>query len=488
MTEQALGRMSSPAALAERTPGRAVERRFGAAALATLLTGAFLPILSFFIVNVALPAIGSDLHASPAALQLVVGSYGIANACLVVVSGRLGDAYGRRRLFILGLIGFAVFSLLCAAAPNMALLLAFRVGQGATAALMTPQVLATIAHSLTGQDRARAVGLFGAVGGTAAAVGQILGGVLVSADLGGTGWRAVFLLNVPIALAAVLAAAFLLPETRSVAGRLSLDVTGAGLLGLVLVTLLLPMSEGRALGWPAWTWGALGAVLPLAALFGAHQSHAERTARVPLVPPSVLALRQLRVGLLIAVLFFAGFGGFMFAFSLALQGGLPGAAGLSALACGLALLPFAAGFLLASVAGPRVEARLGARVIALGSVVQAVGFAALAVSVALTWPAVTPLGLAPAMLVAGVGQGLVMIPLFGVVLRTLPVSQAGLGSGILITTQQTCLALGAATVGTGYLALADRYGVGAAFVLVAAGVAVASVAVLALSLRLARDA
>jgi hypothetical protein len=248
------------------------------------------------------------------------------------------------------------------------------------------------------------------------------------------------------------------------------------------------MSEGSALGWPGWTWGALVAVLPLSGLLGAHQSTTERRGRVPLVPPSVLGLPQLRTGLLIAVLFFTGFGGFMFAFSLALQVGLPGAAGLSALACGLALLPFAAGFLLASVAGPRVEARLGARVIALGSAVEAVGFAALAASVAVAWPEVTPLRLAPAMLVAGVGQGLVMIPLFGVVLRTVPVSQAGLGSGILITTQQTCLALGAATVGTGFLELAARYDVGTAFVLVAGGVSVASLVVLALSLRLAPDA
>lgn len=488
MSEQALTQPSSLATAPYRTSDRAVQGRFGAAALATLLVGAFLPILSFFIVNVALPAIGKDLHASGAALQLVVGSYGIANACLVVVGGRLGDAFGRRRLFVLGLIGFAMFSLLCALAPDVTSLLAARVGQGATAALMTPQVLATIAHSLTGQDRARAVGLFGAVGGTAAAAGQILGGVLVSADLGGTGWRAVFLLNVPIALVAVLAAGLLLPETRSVAGRVSLDITGAGLLAVVLVTLLLPLSEGSALGWPDWTWGALLAVLPLGGLLGAHQSTTERRGRVPLVPPSVLGLPQLRTGLLIAVLFFTGFGGFMFAFSLAMQEGSPGTAGLSALACGLALLPFAAGFLLASVAGPRVEARLGARVIALGSAVEAVGFAALAASAAVVWPEVTPLGLAPAMLVAGAGQGLVMIPLFGVVLRTVPVSQAGLGSGILITTQQTCLALGAATVGTGYFELVGRYGVGTAFVLVAVGVCVASLVVLALSLRLARDA
>lgn len=460
---------------------RSTARGFGPAALGTLLTGALLPILSFFVVNVALPSIGSDLHASPGALQLVVGSYGIANASLVVVGGRLGDGYGRRRLFLLGMLGFAVFSALCGLAPGIGLLLAARVGQGASAALMTPQVLATIAHTLTGADRARAVGMFGAVGGVAAALGQILGGVLVSADVAGLGWRAVFLLNVPIALVALALARRMVPETRA-ATRLPVDAAGASLLGLTLVALLLPMTEGRALSWPAWTWVLLLVAVPLAAGLAAHQRRAERAGRTPLVPPSVLALPQLRTGLAVAVLFFTGFGGFMFAFSLAAQAG----AGLTALQCGLAILPLGAGFLLTSVAGPRLEARLGARVIALGGVIEAIGYTLLAVTAALVWPHITPENLAPAMFVGGVGQGLVMMPMFGVVLGQVPVQQAGLGSGILITTQQTCLALGAASVGTGYLWLAGGFGVGTAFVAVAGLVAVASVLVALLGLRLGR--
>ncbi len=482
MTTQTLTRGPVAAGRRRWSPIRpAPETRFGAAALVTLLVGAFLPILSFFIVNVALPAVGTDLHASPGALQLVVGSYGIANACLVVVGGRLGDAYGRRRLFAWGLAGFAVFSLACGLAPSVPVLLVARVGQGGFAALMTPQVLATIAHVLSGRRRARAVAAFGAVGGIGAAAGQILGGLLVSADVAGTGWRAVFFLNVPVAAAALVASRFLLPETRA-AQRPTVDLTGASMLAATLVALLLPLSEGRALGWPVWTWVLLAAVTPLGVLLAAHQGRAERRARTPLVPPSVLRLRPVRLGLAIAVLFFTGFGGFMFAFSLAVQGG----AGLSPLRCGLALLPLGGGFLLASVLGPRAEARLDARVITVGAAVQAVGLAALALTAAVAWPHLSPLGLAPSMLLVGVGQGFVMVPLFGVVLRAVPVAQAGLGSGILLTTQQTCLALGAATVGTGYLAVQAAHGTGTALVSVATGDAVAAVAVLVLSLRLAR--
>src|SRR6266545_4348413 len=382
--------------------------RFGLAALLTLLSGGFLPILSFFILNVALPSIGRDLDASDGALQLVVGAYGIANACLVVAGGRLGDAFGRRRLFLTGMVGFTITSLLCAIAPSIGVLLAARVLQGATAALMTPQVLATIAATLTGESRGRAIGLFGASGGVAAALGQILGGALVQANLWDLEWRSVFLLNVPL---------------------------------------------------------------------GTHQSWVERSERAPLVPPSVLRLRGMRVGLGIAVLFFTTFSGFMFAFALATQVG----AKLTALEAGLAILPMGAAFLVASIVGPRLETRWGAGIITRGAVVQTVGYLLLAATTQLAWPDVNALVLTPGMLVAGLGSGFVMMPMFGVVIRQVPVQQAGLGSGILITTQQTCLALGAAMVGTAYLSMTSRWGAGDALTLVELIIAAVSVVLIPLS-------
>ena len=418
-------------------------------ALTTLIFGAFLPMLSFFVINVALPAIGSDLRATSGELQLVVGSYGIAVATLLVVGGRLGDTFGRKRLFLIGLIGFTVMSLICAIAPSIGVLLVARVVQGAAGAAVTPQVLATITSLLTGQHRARAMAMYGVAGGAAAAFGQILGGVLVEANVFDLGWRAVFLVNVPVGIVGVAAAIRLIPETKADKAQ-RVDLVGAALLALTLVLLLLPLTEGRPLGWPLWTWLCLAATIPAVVLLGVHQHRAERSDASPLIPPTVLRLKAMRIGLLLAVAFFTTFGGFMFVFALATQG----EARMSPLEGGLSLLPMAVGFLITSIYGPRLQVKYGAGLIVRGWIIQGVGYAVLAVVALTLWPHVSPLKLAVPMLIAGFGSGLVMVPLMGVVLSQVPPAQAGLGSGILLTSQQTCLALGAATVGTAYLSLA----------------------------------
>ncbi|MFC0626585.1 MFS transporter [Kribbella deserti] len=471
MTSQTL-----PAAARPEAPA------LGPVALTTLLFGAFLPMLSFFIINVALPAIGSDLRASTGELQLVVGSYGIANATLLVVGGRLGDGFGRKRLFLWGLAGFTLTSLLCAIAPTIGVLLAARAIQGASAAAMTPQVLSKISSLLTGAHRARAMAMFGVAGGLAAALGQILGGVLVSADLFGLGWRAVFLVNVPVGLVAIALAIRLLPETRAT-NRLPVDGVGAGLLALTLVLLLLPLTEGRPLGWPLWTWLCLAAVIPMGIALALHQRRTERSGAVPLIPPSVLKLRPMRIGLVLALGFFTTFGGFMFVFALATQG----EAGMTPLEGGLSLLPMAIGFLVTSIYGPRLQVRYGAGLIVRGWLVQSVGYAALGVVALTLWPEVTPLTMTLPLLVAGFGGGLVMVPLIGVVVGQVPPQQAGLGSGILLTSQQTCIALGAATVGTAYLALASTsWGQGGALAAVCLAIVAISVAMAPVTTRLGR--
>ncbi|MEU4294030.1 MFS transporter [Kribbella sp. NPDC026596] len=451
-------------------PPPAVASPLGPVALTTLLFGAFLPMLSFFIINVALPAIGSDLHASSGELQLVVGSYGIANATLLVVGGRLGDGLGRKRLFLIGLIGFTVMSLICAIAPTIGVLLAARVAQGAAAAAMTPQVLASISSLLTGEHRARAMAMFGVAGGAAAALGQILGGVLVEANVFDLGWRAVFLVNVPVGILAVAAAIRLLPETKADKAQ-RVDLVGAALLAVTLVLLLLPLTEGRPLGWPLWTWLCLAATIPAVSVLGVHQHRSERSGQSPLIPPTVLRLKAMRIGLLLAVAFFTTFGGFMFVFALATQG----EAHMSPLEGGLSLLPMAVGFLITSIYGPRLQVRYGAGLILRGWIIQAVGYAVLAVVALTLWPDVDPWRLAVPMLIAGFGSGLVMVPLIGVVLSQVPPTQAGLGSGILLTSQQTCLALGTATVGTAYLALAGTsWGQGKALAAVALAITAVS--------------
>ena len=272
-----------------------------------------------------------------------------------------------------------------------------------------------------------------------------------------------FLVNVPVGLLAVVAAIRLLPETKADKAQ-RVDLVGAALLAVTLVLLLLPLTEGRPLGWPLWTWLSLAATIPAVVVLGLHQHRSEQASKSPLIPPTVLRLRAMRIGLLLAVAFFTTFGGFMFVFALATQG----EAHMSPLEGGLSLLPMAVGFLITSIYGPRLQVRYGAGLILRGWIIQAVGYSLLAIVALTIWPDVNPWKLAVPMLVAGFGSGLVMVPLIGVVLGQVPAAQAGLGSGILLTSQQTCLALGAATVGTAYLSLAGTsWGQGGALAAVA---------------------
>ncbi|MFE7315454.1 MFS transporter [Streptomyces sp. NPDC057555] len=422
--------------------------------LLTVLLGAALPLIDFFIVNVALPTIDRDLQAGPATLEMVVAGYGVAYATLLVLGGRLGDMVGRRRLFLWGLAAFGLTSLACGLAPGAGTLVAARVAQGAAAALLLPQVLATIQATTTGKRRAKAVSLYGGTAGVSSAVGQVLGGLLVSVDLAGSGWRAVFLVNVPIAAAALLLAARTVPETRSPHPS-RVDVPGTALLALALVALLLPLTEGRAAGWPLWSWLLL-AVFPFAAgAFVAVERRAERTGRTPLVPPSLFGIPSVRSGLAMIVPFSVGFGGFMFVVAVALQSGLH----YGPLAAGLALFPLCVTFFLASLAGPRLVQRFGRKVVITGSLIQGTGLVVLALTVHAGWPAIPVASLAPSMAVLGLGQGLVLPVLLRIVLSELPVTQAGVGGGVMVTTQQSGLALGVATLGTLFLAVLPAVGV-----------------------------
>jgi EmrB/QacA subfamily drug resistance transporter len=429
--------------------GAAVTGPIGTAALLVVLAGAFLAMADFFIVNVALADIATSLSASPSTLELVVAGYGVTYALLLVIGGRLGDAFGRKRLFLSGMAAFTVTSLLCGLAPTAGALVGARVLQGASAAMLVPQVMATIQATTTGQHRLRAMAFFGATGGLAAVVGQLVGGWLVQADLGGEGWRPIFLVNVPIGLVALALATRLVPDSRSLRAA-PIDVPGTLLLGGAVLALLIPLSEGRALGWPVWSWVLL-ATSPflLAGLVGVGLRH-ERNGRIPLVPPSLVQVPSMARGLLLAVPFFIGFGGFMFVYAVAVQGEL----GWSPLTAGAALTPMAGSFFLSSLLTSRLLARWGRSVLTVGLLVQLVGYAVLIATVANQWPgSLRPIDLAPGMLVAGFGQGLVMSPIFGLVLSQVPVDLAGVGSGVMSTTQQIALAIGATGVGTLFLTL-----------------------------------
>lgn len=453
---------TSPTASVRSPAGSPVLSGLG---LFTVLLGAALPLIDFFIVNVALPTIGRDLAASESVLELVVAGYGVAYAVLLVLGGRLGDLFGRRRLFLCGMVAFGITSLACGLAPTAWTLVAARIAQGAASAAMLPQVLATIQSATVGPRRARAMGLYGATAGLSMVAGQILGGVLVAAAplsfLFGadTGWRSVFLVNVPVVLLGLVLAARTVPETRSQHPE-PVDVPGTFLLAVSLITLLAPLTEGRAAGWPLWTWLSLAAFPFAAAAFYAVERGADRKGRTPLVPPTLFALTSLRRGLVMIVPFSIGFSGFMFVIAVALQRG----AELGPVQAGLALAPMAVTFFCVSLAGPRLVTRYGTRVVTVGGLIQGVGVALIAVAAWRSWPDLGLVELLPGAAVAGAGQALQLPVLFRIILSEIEPARAGVGSGVMITTQQSALALGVATLGTLFLSLSPGMGMGDALV------------------------
>jgi EmrB/QacA subfamily drug resistance transporter len=431
--------------------------------LAAMLTGAALPMVDFFIVNVALPTIDSDLGASTAALELVIAGYGIAYALFLVVGARLGDHVGRRRVFSAGLAAFTLASLLCGVAPNAGLLVAFRVVQGVSAAFMLPQTLSTIQAATDGAPKARAISLFSAVGGLAAIVGQVIGGVLVAANVWGLSWRPIFLVNVPIGLIALVLTARAVPETRS-PNPPHVDRLGTAIFGVALLALLIPLTEGRSLGWPWWTWALLVLSLLSAVAFMRVERRAEQRGLTPLLPPSLMHMPTMRKGLTITVPWFAVFGGFMFAYVVTLQSGI----GVGALQSGLGLAPMAIGAFISSLLSPRAVRRVGSLVVSYGAGLQGLGILTTLTTVATFWPHVKVLELAPGLFVTGLGQGLVMSTLYRVVLSKVPPDKAGVGSGALTTSQQAAVAIGVAVFGTLFTALrpAATLGLEGAFLIV----------------------
>ncbi len=427
--------------------------------LAILLCGGFLTLLDFFIVNVALPTMSTTLHASGPMLALVVAGYGVAYALMLVIGGRLGDAKGRRRLFIIGVAGFTLSSFLCGVAPNIGALVALRIVQGISAAMSQPQVLATIHATLAGHRRSRAIGLYASMGGVAASVGQLFGGALVQANIGGLSWRPIFLVNVPVGIVVLALSRRFVPATKSPEPA-GVDLLGTTLIGVALVALLVPLTEGHALGWPAWTWLLL-ALAPVAAATAIYvERRIERRGGAPLIAPSLVRLPSMWRGLALVVPFFAGFGAFMFVFALAVQDGL----GYSPLRSGLALAPMTGAFLVGSLVAPRLVSRFGGRVLSVAMASESVVLVALAIQVIRQWPHIGTFSMSPELIVGGFAQAITVVTLFRSVLADVPHRLSGIGSGVLVTVQQAALALGVASLGSLYLSAAghgpaDAFGV-----------------------------
>ena len=413
-----------------------------------LLAGAFMPIMDFFITNVALPSIDASLHASPPELQLVIAGYGVTYAALLVLGGRLGDRFGRHSVFLGALVAFVLASLACGLAPSAGFLVGARVGQGAAAALLIPQVLAIFHHTLDGERKARALALYGATSGIAAVVGQIVGGLLVSANIAGTAWRPIFLVNVPIGVIVLVVASRIVPATRSPL-PVGIDLPGTAGFAATLTALLIPLTEGRSLGWPWWTWLLIAVAVFLGTVTYLVEKRTEARGEVPLLPPSLLRLPSMSRGLIMVLAFSMGFGSFMFVFALTVQDGLHN----DALRGGLAVVPMAVLFLAGSLVAPRLISRFGRAALSGGAVVQLAGLAWLVTVVAGAWPHVSLPSMAAPLALVGAGQSILFAGLFRSVLADIPAHLGGTGSGTLITLQQSGLALGVATLGTFYLAL-----------------------------------
>ena len=426
------------------TPAAAVVARPNRIALLVMLSGTFMAVLDFFIVNVAIPSIQHELHATSGALQLIVIGYGLANAAALITGGRLGDIHGRRRLFMIGIGLFTLASAACGVAPNTETLIAARIAQGVASALLQPQVLAMLGILFSGVERQRAFAAYGLALGLAAASGQLIGGLLIDANLGGLGWRACFLINVPIGLAALLLSPRVLPPLRGQATS-RLDLPGMALIAIALTTAVFPLAQGRDEGWPLWSFLCLGAALPLLALFWRHQRSLAANGGQPLVAPALMAHKPFVLGLLVTLVFYASNASFYFVLALYLQQGL----GLAPLSSGLVFTTLAVGFFAASMASPWFARRLGRHAIFAGALVLAAGHALLYVALP-QLHAATVGWMLPVLLIQGGGLGVVMAPLVAVVLSGLPQQHAGVASGVMATMQQVGNALGVALIGVLY--------------------------------------
>jgi MFS family permease len=415
--------------------------------LATVVAAQFMFGVDAFIVNVAIPTIAAELHASAAQIEAVIAVYLIAYATLVVTGGRLGDIYGARNVFISGVAGFTVTSLWCALAQSGPELIAARLAQGATAALMVPQVLAAIHLLFADSSRARAFGIYGIVLGLAGAAGFLLGGTLVTLDLAGLGWRAVFFVNVPFGALIIAAAWQIMPGFQRRPGT-RLDIPGAIVLFLGLLCLIGPLLFGHDLHWSPTVWLVMAAGVGIVAAFLQLERAVARRGGMPLIDLALLSDAAFMRGLIAVFFFFFANLSFYLVMTMFMQKGL----NIPPLQAGLVFLPLALTFVIASRhSGKRAKHR-GTLVLIEGCAVQIAGLAALATAIgSIETPSAMVLALV--LTIFGYGQGLVMAPLSSAVLSTVKPASAGAASGIYGTTAQIANAAGVAAIGAVFFAI-----------------------------------
>ncbi|MBT2233822.1 MFS transporter [Nonomuraea sp. NEAU-A123] len=413
-------------------------------ALFVILAAEVMDLLDALVTSIAAPTIQKDLGGSSSMVQWLVAGYTLAMAVGLITGGRLGDLYGRKRMFVIGALGFTAASLLCGVAANPEMLIASRVVQGLFGAVMLPQGLGLIKEMFPPKEMGKAFGMFGPVMTISSVGGPILAGWLVDADLFGTGWRMIFLINLPLGLAAALAGMRYLPEFR-LSNATRLDLVGMLLVSAAAFLLIFPLIQGRDLDWPAWTFVSMAASLVVFAVFGRYESRRAGSGKDPLITPSLFRKRAFTGGLVAGLAFFTGMIGLSLVFTLYTQVGL----GYSPLKAGLTGLPQAIGGVVGfGLAMSGLQEKLGRGLLQIGTAVMAVGAAVLGLTIHLAGTDISPWQLAPGLAFVGIGMGLTMAPFFDIVLSGVEPHESGSASGTLTATQQLGGALGSALLGT----------------------------------------
>jgi EmrB/QacA subfamily drug resistance transporter len=410
-------------------------------AVAVLLVASFMDLLDTTIVNVALPAIQESLGASSAQLVWIISGYALSFAVLLITGGRLGDRYGRKTVFNIGVLGFTLASLSCAFAQTPDMLVISRLVQGGFAAVMIPQVLSIIQVLFRPEERAAVFGLTGAISGLAAVAGPLIGGLLVSSDAFGLGWRSIFVINIPVGIALFIASLAVVPNSKS-EKPVRLDPLGVGLIIAALFLVIYPLIQGREQGWPMWVWIMFASSAVLIGLFVALQRRQEKTSGGALIPLSLFNNRGFSAGVLTSFLAVSSIGAFFLIFALYLQAGL----GFSALDAGLASLPFSLGAFFGSGIAVPLAPKVGKYLIAIGAVLQLIGYTLIKEVILTKGDGLVGGDLLLPLAIAGVGLTLILVPLADLALAQTDVQNAGAASGVLNTLQQVGGAIGVAVI------------------------------------------
>jgi EmrB/QacA subfamily drug resistance transporter len=418
-----------------------------------VVAASVMDLLDSTIAQTAAPAIRRDLGGSYAALEWISAAYTLAMAVTLLLGSRLGDMFGRRRVLLVGIAGFVGASVLCSLAPSADALIGARALQGAVAAVMVPQGFGLIRELFGDEGQQKALGVFGPIMGLAAIAGPLVGGGLVDLDVLGTGWRAIFLVNVPVGMIAIAAGLRFLPHSAPATPGTRLDAPSITLAMVGGFALVYPLIQGREHGWPAWSFALLAAGVVTLGAFGLLQSRRARQGRTPLVEPSILRRRAYVAGLAVVIGFIGAMGGMMIALNVMFQTGL----GFTPLACAVATVTIPIAAIGGSITSSALLAKIGRTTMHIGIVTMAGGLVVADLVMRSAGGGVSAWDLAGPLAITGFGMGMVFVPMFDVILAGVAPHELGSASGLLQSIQQLAMSLGIAAVGT---VLFDRLGGG----------------------------